>query len=511
MCGIVGHIGYKDSVKKTLLDLQKQHYRGKDGVGVFNKESVFTADTLTQLYEKSIPEYQFCIGHTLHSLVGFVQQPIKSQKSVLAFNGEIYNWRELNETYQFHAQNDSQVVQKILDSYTLEEIPYVLNELDGVWSFAYYREDTIILSRDILGVKPLFYFFKEGVFSFASENKILMGEGQEVPPQEVLFFDLKTNKSTKTLRNFEYDGDELNLPLTVIEEKTWSLLKRAVEKRIPENKKIGVLFSGGIDSTVIALLLQQLGVEFTCYTAKVTGGNIQEADDLVFATQIAQKHGLELHVSSIEIEKLEEVVVDVMNVIEDCDYIKTSVALPFYLSCQKAQEEGVEVMFSGLGSEEIFAGYRRHKQSKNPNLECLEGLKIMHKRDLFRDDAITMNFTQELRVPFLDKDLIAYALKIPAKFKLDLKMIESIKDQVEEKPYLNSYVRSKIILRDCAKKYLNLEEKYSERQKKAAQYGSKFDKGILRLAKNTQMQKQDYLDWLWDTKVQKKRPQRIYY
>ena len=511
MCGIVGHIGHTNSVEKTITDLKKQIYRGQDGVGVYNNEHVFTSNSIEELSTLTIPENNFCIGHTLHSLVGFVQQPIESKKSVLAFNGEIYNWRELASQYECSVENDSQLLQQLLDKYSLREISLVLDKLDGVWSFAYYRENTIILSRDVIGVKPLFYLFDNNCLSFASENKILSHQGSEVPPQKILYFNLEKSTCEEVSRPLSYLQKEIESPLEDIEKETWKLLVEAVRKRIPHKKKVGVLFSGGIDSTVIALILRQLKVPFTCYTAKVNGGNIQEADDLVYGTQIAKKYDLDLKVSKVDIEELEQTIVDVMDVIEDCDYIKTSVALPFYLSCELAQKDGVEVMFSGLGSEEIFAGYRRHKQSTNPNKECYEGLCIMHKRDLFRDDAITMNFTQELRVPFLDKNLISYALRIPAKFKLDLEKIEEIKDEVESKPYLNSQVRSKIILRDCAKKYLHLDDKYAQRQKKAAQYGSKFDKGILRLSKDANMQKQDYLDYLWESNFNKKRPERIYY
>ena len=244
-------------------------------------------------------------------------------------------------------------------------------------------------------------------------------------------------------------------------------------------------------------------VDFTCYTAKISGGNLEEAEDLIYAEEISRRHFFKFHVATTTIEKLEEQTIEVMKLIEDNEYIKTSVALPFYLACQRAQEDSIEIMFSGLGSEEIFAGYRRHKQAKDPNVECYNGLNIMYKRDLYRDDVITMNFTQELRVPFLDKELIHYALSIPAKYKIDLDKVEEIKDRAYKNPHLNAEVRSKIILRDATRENTKLEEKFVERQKKAAQYGSKFDKGLARLAKNKGMQKQEYLDWLWSEKINK--------
>ena len=239
-----------------------------------------------------------------------------------------------------------------------------------------------------------------------------------------------------------------------------------------------MLFSGGVDSTYIAIVLKKLGVEFTCYTAKVEGGKIEEAPDLIYAKKIAKDYDLDLKIAVIETQKLEEIVIDVVKTIEDRNYIKTSVALPFYLACKKAKEDGVKVMFSGLGSEEIFAGYNRHKKVEDANKECLEGLKILYVRDLYRDDVITMKNNIELRLPFLDKELIKYALNIPVKYKLS-------KDKVD----------SKLILREIAKE-LGLNEEYAMRQKKAAQYGSKFDKGLLRLAKDFGGSKEEYMNSL---------------
>jgi asparagine synthase (glutamine-hydrolysing) len=277
------------------------------------------------------------------------------------------------------------------------------------------------------------------------------------------------------------------------------LLQRAVKKRLPStnSKKIGLLFSGGVDSTIIALLLKRLGVEFTCYSAELISPQLEEAEDAQFSRSIANEYDLNLEFSTISIDELEELIIETMQIIETSDYIKVSVALPFLASCKLASTDSVDIMFSGLGSEEIFAGYRRHKQVENVNLECVKGLYSLHERDLYRDDVITMSQLQELRVPFLDKDLIAYCLQIPPQYKLDLKKIEEIKEDVYKHPYLNSLVRSKIILRDIGMNYLQLQEHFANRQKKAAQYGSKFDKGILRLAKNKGVSKQEYLNLLY--------------
>ena len=152
-----------------------------------------------------------------------------------------------------------------------------------------------------------------------------------------------------------------------------------------------------------------------------------------------------------------------MPLIEDSNVVKVGVALPFYLACEMAKKDGCKVIFSGLGSEEIFAGYERHKQSSNINLECVSGLLKMYERDLYRDDVVTMFHSLELRLPFFDKELVDYALKIPAKYKL-------------------TDTTSKYVLREIALARGILSE-IANRKKVAAQYGSKFDYAIEKLAK----------------------------
>ena len=79
-----------------------------------------------------------------------------------------------------------------------------------------------------------------------------------------------------------------------------------------------------------------------------------------------------------------------MPLIEDSNVVKVGVALTFYAACEQAKKDGCKVIFSGLGSEEIFAGYKRHKDSFDINKECLSGVLKIYERDLYRDDVITM-------------------------------------------------------------------------------------------------------------------------
>ena len=208
-------------------------------------------------------------------------------------------------------------------------------------------------------------------------------------------------------------------------------------------------------------------VPFTCYVAGVD----EEAADVQWAEKAAKELDLDLKKIIIPQEKIPSYLKTIVPLIEDSNVVKVGVALPFFVACEEAKKDGIKVMFSGLGSEEIFAGYQRHEQSNDVNKECVIGLQRMYERDLYRDDVLTMFHTIELRLPFLDHDLITYALTITGK--------EKINEQ-----------GNKVILRKIAE-HIGVPKDIAWRKKKAAQYGSKFDKALQKLA--GKQKKSEYL------------------
>lgn len=478
MCGIIGYINHENSISKTIKSMKKISYRGIDACGIYYDNQIIIAKNPKEL-QTTIPnqESQITFGHLLHSIIDFIPQPIKQQGTLIS-NCEIYNWKQLCKSYNIKAKNDSEMLLKLIEKNTPENIIKTLEELDGSFAFAYSNQKQIILARDILGIKPIWYYYKNDKLEFASEKKAINKNAIELDPRQILIYNLKTKQINFIQKEFKFEENYSKENYQTLKQNTQKLLIEAIKKRVPQNQKIGLLFSGGIDSTFIAYTLKLLGIDFTCYTAELKGGNLQQAEDLIYAKEIAKKYNFKLKIASIHINQLEKEVKKVINLIEENEYLKISIAMPFYLACKKAKKDKIKVMFSGLGAEEIFTGYKRHKLAQNVNLECFQGLSILHKRDLYRDDTITMKNNMELRLPLLDKELIKYAMKIPAKYKLNLEQN-----------------RNKIILRDIAKD-LGLDKKYTERAKKAAQYGSKFDKGLTRLAKNAKMEKQEYLNSL---------------
>ncbi len=460
MCGIIGIFNNKNAKKIVAKGLKVMENRGKDG-------------------SDSHSDYNGCIGHNLHAIVDVVKQPLEFEGKYLVTNCEIYNWKELDEKYKLKAKNDAELILKLICNKGIEKINEIVDELDGVYAFCFYdpNENKAILARDLIGVKPLWFSFSH-FLGFASEKKALLKnkifDVIELNPRRIIEYDIEKNNLKYLERDFFEIKPENKKSVDKIKKELFDLIENAIKKRIT-NKKAGILFSGGIDSVFIAYMLKKLGVNFTCYTAGLEEKGLDKAEDVTYAEKAAEMFGFKLKVVKIDLKKTEKYIKKIIPLIETTNVVKVGVALPFFIACEQAKKDGVKVMFSGLGSEEIFAGYERHEKSSNVNQECISGLLKMYERDLYRDDVVTMANTMELRVPFLDKSLVNYALKIPEKHKLD-----------EE--------HKKIILRKVADD-IGIDKSFSWRRKKAAQYGSKFDRAIQKLTKQKGFKyKADYLN-----------------
>lgn len=228
--------------------------------------------------------------------------------------------------------------------------------------------------------------------------------------------------------------------------------------------KFGILFSGGVDSSLIAFMCKKYKYDFTCYTI-----GLENSQDIEYARLIAKKYNFYLKYKILSLEEFENTIKGTIKILQSDDIVWVSVGSVVYASAQLALQDSIKILFAGLGTEEIFAGYARHEiamQSNNfeaVHKESWNGLKNMWTRDLLRDSKIAEHLGVEIKTPYMDLGVIKAAMSLNPMHKLDKE-------------------NKKIILREIAEDS-GLEKEFAWRRKKAAQYGSNFVKGIDKLAK----------------------------
>jgi len=381
--------------------------------------------------------------------------------------GNIYNWKELADKYDIKAKDQEEFLGVFIDQEHLERI----DELDGSYAFA-IKKDVTILARDRIGKRPIFYDCSDGL-RYSYDKREL--DGTELDPRKILVYE---NKPVLIDRQFYKITPEIKDTKQEIIAKLKELLFAAIIKRVPKDgSPVGVMFSGGIDSTFLAYSLKMLKEEgkidndVICYTAGFFAEGQEDAKDLTASESIAKEYGFDVKTNVVGLDEAEKMIKKVVSIISDTNVIKVGVGVTGLAAGSMAD---VDVIFTGLGSEEIFAGYERHRKSEDVNKECLKGLEIVYDRDCYRDYILCKEAGLDLRLPFLDHDVVEYALRIPAKYKLN--------------------GQNKIILREVAKS-IGIREEFAERKKLGAQYGSKFDRAIAMLAKRNGFKyKSDYLD-----------------
>lgn len=437
MCGIAGVLSKlgSDVTPHVMNMLSCMSNRGPDGAGVCVKNSIAHSYKLSDLRLNQF-NGDIAIGHTRLAIVGGVcgLQPFRScdGKILLEHNGEIYNYkklrRELESSHHFGTQTDSEVLVHLIEEYyngdLLKALKKAVRRLDGVYAIAVKDDKSIVIVRDKLGIRQLYYGENDECIAFASEKKALWMIGVKnvhrvMPGFAVRFLAGKTKIEKLIEPPIRPRGRQVTDMKSAIKMYRKALY-RAVEKRVEDLDKVGIIFSGGIDSVLIAKIAKDLGVpDLRCYTAGLMGSH-----DLKYAHEVAEELGLPLKSNELTVTDIESMLPKIIEVIEDTNAGQVEVAIPVYAAVELAHKDGFKVMLTGQGADELFGGYPWYSkivgtQGYDEFNRCMvKDLLYLYKESFEREDKIAMAHSIESRIPFLDPQVIRVAMRIDPKLKI---------------------------------------------------------------------------------------------
>lgn len=380
MCGIVGFSG-KASAASLNDAVHSLTHRGPDDHGSYFDEQAAIG-----------------LGHTRLSIVDLTQsghQPmIRAQgEVVLTYNGEIYNFPTLRDELSrtgvtFEGRSDTEV---LINLY-LAHGPAMLSRLNGIFAFAIWdaRDNSLFVARDGLGVKPLYYAETAQGFAFASEIKALcrvMPQAKELDAPSIhryLTYLWCPGEGTpfRAIRKLQ-PGEAMIVRAGRVEHRwTWyqlpafrspqqftdendviaqlqAQLAGAVERQMLADVPVGAFLSGGLDSSALVALASRINPDIHCFTINSSGGDDDgTTPDLPYARQVAEHLKVPLDVVEIDSATMAGDLQDMVRQLDE-PLADPSALNVLYIS-QLARRNGIKVLLSGSGGDDLFTGYRRH-------------------------------------------------------------------------------------------------------------------------------------------------------
>jgi asparagine synthase (glutamine-hydrolysing) len=190
-------------------------------------------------------------------------------------------------------------------------------------------------------------------------------------------------------------------------------LYNSIKKRSQDLSRIGIIFSGGIDSVLIAKITKEMVPHVTCYTCGLAG-----SDDIKFSKLIADELDLDLKINELDVKDIENMLPNILNIIETNNSTQAEVSIPIFGALKLAAKDGLRVVFTGQGADELFGGYAwyfkivsKYGYSKLKEY-MIQDLLLLYKETLEREDKLAMANSIEMREPFLDSDVVKTATGI---------------------------------------------------------------------------------------------------
>ncbi|MFF3489886.1 asparagine synthase (glutamine-hydrolyzing) [Streptomyces sp. NPDC002795] len=339
----------------------------------------------------------------------------------LVCNGEIYNHQTLREelpTEAFGSSSDSAAALAVLRT----DGPAGLLRLRGMWALcAATPGGRFVAARDAIGIKPLYWARTDAAVHFASE---LRAFHPDVQPNAEIFPPGHWWTPEDGLRRFadpvpEVAGAWGGVPEQVVEKATFEAVADSVRRHLMADVEVGVFLSGGLDSSLVAAVAAEeyarQGRRLKTFAVGTEG-----SPDLLAARDAAAFLGTEHHEAVLDAEAAARALDEVVGCVESFDASLIRSAVPNWFLSELASRH-VKAVLTGEGADELFAGYgyyhERHAAPDELDAELRRTIGALHGLNLQRCDRVTMAHGLEARVPFLDRDVIAHAMSLPAQVK----------------------------------------------------------------------------------------------
>lgn len=314
----------------------------------------------------------------------------KNKRYALLYNGEIYNSNYLKKQYlkdqSFETDTDTEILFNFLLLYGISK----LDQLEGIFSFVFFdlEKNKIYLTRDYTGTKPLFYSIINGEIFFSSEawflysinekkidynslnhylrfgfppiDQTLVKNVFKVKPNSTLIFNLnnQTKEEVKIYENLGFSNKEKEL-CEIYPDTLNIKIRKTIEKNLIGNKRIGTFLSGGIDSTIISTEIKKINPNIEAYTS-IYKGYENKDEDFLITKKVCKEKNIKLNVAEIDLKNKYHH----EDFFKACNYFDEPISnLNFYSSyCQSklAKKNGLNIILTGDGADEIFGGYRKY-------------------------------------------------------------------------------------------------------------------------------------------------------
>lgn len=342
------------------------------------------------------------------------QQPVKDPDTglTIVMNGEIYNHGQLREElrslgHTFASEGDAEVALQAYQCWGPESV----KRLDGIFGFVIYDPMTkaVFAARDHIGIKPLYLASFEHTFAFASEKKCFLGHGGDVTElrpghywfggKQHVYHSFKADPKRRS------EAEAISI--------CRDLLDDAVRRQVATDLPIAVVFSGGLDSTIILHLATKYHGDVTAFSL-----GTDTSPDLVFAKRFCKERGIPHRVIPFHVDRIPRTIPKAIFDGEFFEPVDISDMVSMSTIFAAIGSEGFKIALSGDGSDEIFAGYDMFKTEADPYALTTYRVNNLHLADLQRVDRSSMINAVECRVPLLDKQLMDFALSLPIDLKI---------------------------------------------------------------------------------------------